>query len=74
MCTPYPKRPLIHLLFKSAVRMNNEDIRVVLQRDKISVGCTDVTPEALQYLLDEHKKKFNYSEVVLQSGPVGHPC
>lgn len=70
----HPRRPLIHMLFYGCIARNDEDIRVVLQRDKISVGCTDVTPQVLQYLLDEHKKKFNDREVVLQSGPVGHPC
>ena len=49
---------------------NNIPVRVVLTPTKIKVGCTDVTIEALKYLILEWEKKFNPTaeEIVLQHG------
>lgn len=43
---------------------NGTPVRVVMRAGVISIGCSDITPEALKKLLWEHECKF--SEVVLQ--------
>lgn len=43
--------------------------RVVLKKGRISVACTDATPEALRFILAEYDKAFpGEKEVVLQDG------
>ncbi len=43
--------------------------RVVLKKGRISVACTDATPEALRFILAEYDKAFpSEKEVVLQDG------
>lgn len=43
--------------------------RVTLAKDRISVGCTDTTPEVLEHLLAEHRKRFPKNDTfVLQEG------
>lgn len=43
--------------------------RVVLAKDRISVGCTDTTPEVLEHLLAEHRKRSPKNDTfVLQEG------
>ncbi len=47
----------------------HEPARVVIARNRISVGCTDTTPEVLEFLLDEHRKRFpKKDEFVIQEG------
>mgnify|MGYP000939280681 CR=1 FL=1 len=47
----------------------NEPARVVIARNRISVGCTDTSPEVLEFLLDEHRKRFpKKDEFVIQEG------
>jgi hypothetical protein len=64
--TPH-QRPLIAMSGKT-VTHNGTQTRVVLRKTKISVGCSDITPEALEYVLAEYKKAFGDGEVVLQVG------
>lgn len=41
--------------------------RVVMRKGIVSVGCSDVTIEALRYLLSEYDKHFpELKEIVLQ--------
>jgi hypothetical protein len=61
------RRPLIAMSGKT-VTHNGTQTRVVLRKKKISVGCSDITPEALEYVLNEYKKAFGDGEVVLQAG------
>lgn len=50
---------------------SGEPARVVLKKERISVACTDVTPEALRFILAEYDKAFpSEKEVVLQEGCV----
>ena len=44
------------------------DARVVMTRSRISVGCTDTTPETLEFLLAEHKRRFPGDVQVVQEG------
>lgn len=60
-------RPLI-TLDSGKVKHNGVSCRVVLRKGMISVGCSDVTPEAARFLLDEYEKSFPepITEIVLQ--------
>lgn len=51
-------RHLIALGLDGRITHDGETTRVVLRQNLISVGCTDVTPDVLQKLLDEHAKRF----------------
>jgi len=44
------------------------EARVVMTRTRISVGCTDTTPETLEFLLAEHKRRFPSETQVVQEG------
>lgn len=44
-------RPFIDLNDKGVFTHNGDKCRVVLRRGKISVGCSDVSPEALKELV-----------------------
>lgn len=70
-----PQRPLIRLTSYDRLLLKDLEVRVVLQRDKISIGCTDITVEAAEYILKKHKEKYQShpDEVLLQAG-TGHPC
>lgn len=37
---------------------NGSRVRVVMRRDLISVGCSDITPDALRKLLAVYDEKF----------------
>lgn len=68
----YYGRPKIDLVDGVVVHVCagiTEKARVVLRKSTISVACTDVTPEALRYILNEYEKAFPEGrEVVLQNG------
>jgi hypothetical protein len=49
-------------------RHNGIRTRVVLRRNLVSIGCSDVTPEALRQLLKEYERVFGAEDdYVLQS-------
>ena len=48
---------------------NGMPCRIVMKRSLISVGCTDITPEAAKRILDEYNKRFGQeNEIVVQNG------
>lgn len=47
---------------------SSTEARVVMTRTRISVGCTDTTPETLEFLLAEHKRRFSGDVQVVQDG------
>lgn len=66
----YQSRPLIHFYDGKIVEFGQPK-RVVLRKEKISVGCRDVSVEALKFLLSEWEKKFGADglrEYVIQDG------
>jgi len=67
-------RPTV-AMFQGQVFLHGAPARVVLQKDKISVGCTDITVAAMRHLLAEHDKKFAVKPelYVLQEGPKCQP-
>ena len=59
-------RPLIS--FNGKILHNGIVCKVLMKKDLICVGCTGVTPEALEYLMNEYKKIYKTpSVVILQS-------
>lgn len=65
------RRPLIDINGLTGIKIthNGSPCRVVLRRTLISVGCADVTPQALEFILQQYHKTFpSYNtEVVLQN-------
>lgn len=63
-CVGRPKITFAH----GKLLHNNLNCRVVLRKDLVSIGCSDITPEAIRYLLDEYERAFpeTAEEVVLQ--------
>lgn len=74
--TAYPNgAPRIHIALdkdKITHRLTGDsatEARVVLARGRISVGCTDTTPEVLEHLLAEYRKRFPQTDnFVIQEG------
>ena len=65
----YSARPAIALdPITQLVTHNGKRCRLVFRADKISVGCTDVTPEALRKILGEYDRLFGCREEVVQEG------
>ena len=63
-------RPLISV--KDGIILHNgEPCRLVYARDKICVGCSDITPEALSFLFCDYTGKFQ--PVVRQLAPNEEP-
>lgn len=64
MGTPYipEHRPCISLSCENKILHDCKPCRVVLRKHKISVGCSDITPQALKFLLDEYNKSFKPEE------------
>ena len=49
------------------VKHNGKSVRVVLSSDLISVGCTDITPVAAEFILDKWRKEFTiHKQIVMQ--------
>lgn len=44
---------------------NGTPTRVVLTEKTISVGCSDITPEAAQFILDKWKESFGTAKIVV---------
>jgi hypothetical protein len=70
--TSIPRLPLHRPLIDYRVGMfthNTIPCRVVMTREKISVGCSDVTIEAAKELLKLHEEKFAElpERIVIQS-------
>jgi hypothetical protein len=59
-------RPLIALNHEDQVTHNGDLCRVVLRRGKISVGCSDITADALRHLLKRYDHHFGNDVVVIQ--------
>lgn len=62
-------RPLITT--KSDKIFHDGDLcRVVMRREKICVGCTDITPQALEWLLKKYQELFPKQDtaVIVQEG------
>jgi hypothetical protein len=57
-------RPLITLR-SGMILHNGTHCRVVLRRGCISIGCSDITPEALRFLADEYAKNFPDNDTVV---------
>jgi len=64
----HPKRPRIHLGLDGKVKCDGVDVRVVLSKYMLYVGCTDITPEALNFLTKAYEKAFEKPEVKIQDG------
>lgn len=62
-------RPKIDVNGEDQLTHNGTKCRVVLQRDLIRIGCSDVTPRALRHLLTRYEDHFGHAgEIVLQAG------
>ena len=49
------------------VKHNDKATRVVLSSDLISIGCTDITPVAAEFILDKWRKEFTiHKQIVMQ--------
>lgn len=71
-------RPLIHMSPEGRTVLHNGEVtRIVMGRKKISIGCTDITPEAMRYLVKQYNARFPDPDedipVVLQTGDKGTP-
>jgi hypothetical protein len=69
----YPEirlRPLIELK-AGLITHNGKPCKVVLTPSLISVGCSDVSPEALRGLIEHYDRHFpdHKQVVVIQPGP-----
>lgn len=65
---PARYRPFVSIK-DGVVDMDGKPARVVLRRDRIFVGCHDITPEAVEFILKQWKKEFETCDcVVLQAG------
>lgn len=60
MINPIPtgSRPLITLTDGIIKHNFNETARVVVRRNLISIGCTDITPEAARHVLAQWDKHY----------------
>lgn len=74
-----PKRhKIVFLDYKHTLKddqpivMDGLPLRIVLRRGMISMGCSDIEPKVLEYIVEKYKQKFGESEIELQSG--SHPC
>lgn len=54
------------------IEMDGLPLRIVLRQGMISMGCSDIEPEVLEYVLEKYRQKFSANEIELQSG--SHPC
>lgn len=63
------ERPLISIR-NGKLHHNETPVRVVLTRDLIRVGCSDVTPQAAKLLIAEWGKNFGEKGdvIVMQEG------
>ena len=59
-------RPKITLV-NGQIQHNGKPCMVVLGRDWLSIGCSDITPEAAKHVLRAWEERFERT-VVLQSG------
>lgn len=62
-------RPRI-ALYDDKILHDGKIVKVVLRKDLITVGCTDVTPEALRFLLEKYDEQNWCESVLLQSAKV----
>lgn len=53
---------------KRLVMHNQFPAVIVFHKDRVSVGCTDITPEALEYIHEEYAAFLNRGRLVLQNG------
>ncbi len=62
-------RPLIDFKF-GVITHDGIPCRVVMTKDKISIGCSDITPEAMRYISTIYGEKFPAMEIsyVIQEG------
>ena len=69
MGEPITSRPLI-TLSKGKICHNGKPCKVFMRRGKISVACSDITPEALDWLLDKYLENFDEekSSILVQEG------
>lgn len=63
----YSPRPVISLGKDGKIKHNDGPCGVILRSKLISVGCSDITPEALKYLMDKYNEHFKneFAVVVL---------
>ena len=66
MGVPVIFRPLVTLK-NGVVMLDGEKARVILKKDKIFVGCHDITPDAARFLVSAWDKQFG-DGVELQDG------
>lgn len=81
MCSPNPyivsgkvigreeiRRPFLDVNSDHEFTHNGDKCRVVMRRNKISVGCSDISPKALKELVRLYEKSFpaDPGEVVIQ--------
>lgn len=75
--SPNPGRPQITRAMqegKPTVLHNGIPTRVVFRANQISIGCTDITPEAARFLLQEYDKHFPAEKTVeFQPGETSQP-
>lgn len=69
MGEPITSRPLISLS-QGKICHNGKPCKIVMRRGKISIACSDITPEALDWLIDKYLQNFDEgkSAVVVQEG------
>ena len=54
----YEERFLDEVKPKLGILHNNKPTRIEFSRSLIKIGCTDITPEALEYLYTEYRCKY----------------
>lgn len=64
--TPYTetKRPMISLI-DGKIKHNGNPTDVILRQDSISIGCTDITPNAAMFIIEKWKSNFSKVEVII---------
>ena len=66
MATDFSTRPKITLV-NGKILHNGVACRVAMSRSKISVGCTDISPEAAEFIMAAYRSRFPADdEIVIQ--------
>lgn len=64
------KRPIIAILPDNTIEHSiHGKIRIVLSKNKICIGCTDITPEAAKFIVSKWSEKYGNQlpeEVIIQ--------
>lgn len=58
-------RPTITLGVLNKVKHNGNPCRVILKKNMISIGCSDITPEAAEFIFQKWKDNFGATTTVV---------